>query len=180
MHTSKPKHSSFTINDCIITDKQKIVNEFTKFVVNIGPQIAANIINTCDPLSYVDTFMHSICICNMSEYDVKHITLLFKCTTAGWDNWPACLGKQCIDVYITPLTYIINQSMTEVSFPDMLKQQGSYRYTNLVKINILIIRDPYQFSHFLQSFSFEEGFQYGWSCNTSKETIWIWDQKQRA
>ena len=32
-----------------------------------------NIISTRDPLSYVETFMHSIVIYDMSEYDVKHI-----------------------------------------------------------------------------------------------------------
>ena len=40
--------------------KQKIANEFNKFSVNIGPHLAANIMNTRDPLSYVDTFMQSI------------------------------------------------------------------------------------------------------------------------
>ena len=57
----------------------------------------------------------------MSEYDVKHIILSLKSTAACWDNFPAYLGKQCIDVYITPLTYILNQSMTEGIFPYMLK-----------------------------------------------------------
>ena len=35
--------------------------------------------------------------------------------------YPAYLGKQCIDAYITPLTFILNQSMTEGVFPDILK-----------------------------------------------------------
>ena len=52
---SKPKHYSFSINDCIVTDKQKITNE-------LGQQMAEHI-TTRDPLSYVDTSMHSIVIC---------------------------------------------------------------------------------------------------------------------
>ena len=100
--------------------------------------MTVNIINTRDPLSYVATFIY-----NMSEYDVKHIMLSLKSTSAGCDNFPAYLGKQRIDVYTTPLTYIINQSMSEGIFPYMLKQQGSYRYTNLVKRKILIIIGPY-------------------------------------
>ena len=36
-------------------------------------------------------------------------------------KFPAYLGKQCINAYITPLTYILNQSMTEGVFPDLLK-----------------------------------------------------------
>ena len=120
MNTIKPTHYSFSINDCIVTDKQKIANEFNNFFVNIGPHLAANIINTHDPLSYVNTFLHSIVTHNISEYDVKHIILSLKSAAAGCDNFPAYLGKQCINAYITPLTYILNQSMTGV-FPDLLK-----------------------------------------------------------
>ena len=72
-NTTKPKHYSFSINDCIVTDKQKIANECNNFFVNIGPYLAANIINMRDHLSYVNTFMHSIVIHNISEYNVKHI-----------------------------------------------------------------------------------------------------------
>ena len=75
----------------------------------------------------------------MSEYDVKHNILSLKRNAAGWDNLLAYFGKQCIDVYITPLTFILNQLMTEGVFPDILKQQESYHYTHLVKIKILII-----------------------------------------
>ena len=121
MNTIKPTHYSFSINDCIVTDKQKIANEFNNFFVNIGPHLAANIINTRDPLSYVNTFLHSIVIHNISEYDVKHIILSLKSAAAGCDNFPAYLGKQCINAYLTPLTYILNQSMTEGVFPDLLK-----------------------------------------------------------
>ena len=48
----------------------------------------------------------------MYEYDVKHIIVSLKSNAAGWDNFPAYLGKQCIDVYITLLTFILNLSMT--------------------------------------------------------------------
>ena len=52
---------------------------------------------------------------------VKHIILSLKSAAAGCDNFPAYLGKQCINAYIMPLTYILNQSMTEGVFPDLLK-----------------------------------------------------------
>ena len=41
MNTTKPKHYSFSINDCIVADKQKIANKFNNFFVNIGLQLAA-------------------------------------------------------------------------------------------------------------------------------------------
>ena len=109
MNTTKPKHHSFSINACIVTDKQKIAH------------LAENIINTRDPLSYVNTFIHSIIIHNISEYDVKHIILSLKSAAAGLDNFPAYLGMKCINAYITSLTYILNKSMTEGVFPDLLK-----------------------------------------------------------
>ena len=65
--------------------------------------------------------MQSIVIYYVSEYDLKQIILLLKSSAAGWDNFPAYLGKQCIDVYITPLTFILNQSITEGVFSDILK-----------------------------------------------------------
>ena len=65
--------------------------------------------------------MHSIIIHNISEYDVKHIILSLKSAAAGWDNFPAYLGKKCINAYITSLTYILNQSMTEGVFPNLIK-----------------------------------------------------------
>ena len=100
MNTTIPKHYSVSINDCIVTDKQKIPNVFNNLFVNIGTHLAANIINTRDSLSYVNTFMHSIVIHNILEYDVKHIILSLKSAAAGWDNFPAYLGKQCINAYI--------------------------------------------------------------------------------
>ena len=126
MNTTKQKHYSFSINAYIVTDKQKIANEFNNFFVNIGPHLAANIINTRDPLSYVNTFMHSIIIHNISEYDVKHIILSLKSAAVGWDNFPAYLGKKCINAYITPLTYILNQSMTEGVFSRFFKNSKGH------------------------------------------------------
>ena len=86
MNTSKPTHYCLSINDCMVTDKLKIVNEFNHFFVNIGPQMAENIISTRDSLSYVDTYMHSIVIYDMSEYDGKHIILSLESNDACLDN----------------------------------------------------------------------------------------------
>ena len=66
-------------------------------------------------------FKHSIVIHNISEYDVKHIILSLKSAAAGWDNFPVHLTKQCINAYLTPLTYMLHQSMAESVFPDLLK-----------------------------------------------------------
>ena len=98
--------------------------------------MAANIINKCASLCNVDTFMHSLIIYNMFKYDVKHITFSLNSTAASWCNLPAYLGKQYSHVDIQPYLIIINQSMTDGVFPVTLKQQLSYRYTNLVKTTI--------------------------------------------
>ena len=67
----------------MVTDKQNIASEFNHFFVNILPQMAENIISTRDLLSYVDTFMQSIVMYDMSEYYVKHIILSLKGYAAG-------------------------------------------------------------------------------------------------
>ena len=109
MNTSKPKHYSFSINDCMVTEKQKIANEFNHFFVNIGPQMADIL------LVRVTHYLMLTVLCTLLLYMIclnMMISILF-ChnnisNAAGWVNFPAYLGKQCIDVYITPVTFILN------------------------------------------------------------------------
>ena len=46
------------------------------------------------------------CILSFQYRILKNIAI-----TTTWDNFPAYLGEQCINVYITPLTFILNQSI---------------------------------------------------------------------
>ena len=42
-------------------------------------------------------------------------------SAAGYDEMPASILKQCASVYIEPLTYLINVSLEQGTFPDELK-----------------------------------------------------------
>ena len=44
----------------------------------------------------------------VSENEVKNIIMSFKNSAAESDNFPTFVAKQCVDGYISPLTYIIN------------------------------------------------------------------------
>ena len=48
-----------------------------------------------------------------------NVILLLKNSCAGWDDIPAYVMQSCIDVYIEPLTHIIDKSIKEgVFLPD--------------------------------------------------------------
>ena len=42
-------------------------------------------------------------------------------SSAGYDELPASIMKQCIGCYIEPLTFLINQSISQGVFPAELK-----------------------------------------------------------
>ena len=121
LQSSKPVNASFNINDRIVTNGLMIANEFNNFFINIGPQLASSIQSTINPLLYVNSILNSIVIPVFSEYDVRQTVLSIKNTAAGYDQFSATVGKQCIDSYIIPLTCIINMSFNSGVCPDLLK-----------------------------------------------------------
>ena len=42
-------------------------------------------------------------------------------SSAGYDKMPASILKKCIDEYITLITYLVNLSIRQGSFPNELK-----------------------------------------------------------
>ena len=57
----------------------------------------------------------------LSENEVRTVILDLKNSAAGWDNFPTFVAKKCIDGYLTPLTKIINKSISQGIFPSELK-----------------------------------------------------------
>ena len=53
--------------------------------------------------------------------EVRHLVLWASCKSSDLDPIPTSLVKDCIDILITPITSIINLSLTEGSFPLHLK-----------------------------------------------------------
>ena len=57
----------------------------------------------------------------ISKYEIIEIIKSLKNSSAGYDNIPASIAKQCIQHYIKPLTYLINSSFECGIFPNELK-----------------------------------------------------------
>ena len=56
----------------------------------------------------------------VSEDDVLQIFLSSETKTCDLDPIPISLVKECADVLKTPITHIINYSLKEGSFPELL------------------------------------------------------------
>ena len=69
--------------------------------------------------------VHSIDKCiaipEVNVNEVKTITLTIKNSASGYEEPPASILKQCIDLYIEPFTCLINMSISQGTFPNQLK-----------------------------------------------------------
>ena len=91
----------------------------------------------------MNTVANSIFIPDITTIEVRNVILLLKKNTcAGWDDIPAYVMKMCINVYIEPLTHIIDKSFKEGVFPSELKLAKVvplFRPGDSSKITIIII-----------------------------------------
>ena len=53
--------------------------------------------------------------------EVRRLVLRAPCKSSDLDPTPTCLVKDCIDILITPIAFMINLSLTEGSFPSHFK-----------------------------------------------------------
>ena len=112
---------TLVINDEVISDNLKIANAFNDYFVSIGAELSKNITSTIDPLSFVTPIQNSMFMPELSEHEVKTVILDLNNSAAGWDNFPTFVAKKCVDGYLTPLTKIINKSISQGIFPSELK-----------------------------------------------------------
>ena len=57
----------------------------------------------------------------VQEKEVEAIIKSLKVSSAGWDNVSACVVKKTYELVITPLSYVMNLSITKGIFPNELK-----------------------------------------------------------
>ena len=119
--SKKTQNMSYIVNNKHITDSYDISNAFNNFFASIGSELAGNITSSINPLSYLKSVQNSMFMPKVSENEVKNIIMSFKNSAAGWDNFPTFVAKQCVDSYISPLTYIINRAISQGIFPSELK-----------------------------------------------------------
>ena len=115
----------FVINGSPITDKTTIANEFNKYFVNIGPNLASNIDSPIDK-SFTDYLktpnINSFHFKLVTENDIKDIIKKLKDkSSSGHDKLSNKLLKLIKDDITKPLTCIINQTLKSGIFPEKLK-----------------------------------------------------------
>ena len=112
---------SYIINGVSTDDPQTICNGFNNYFVSIAPTLANNIKGSDNPMNYVSVSPHSIFIPYITENEVNNVIISLKTGSAGWDEIPTTIFKPCAELYIKPLTYLINESIAQGVFPDELK-----------------------------------------------------------
>ena len=108
------------------TNSETIVNRLAQHFSSIGKIYAQKIPpSTCG----VETYLQEIKICDKSMY-LKPVTELdlrsiIEClpnkTSSGWDSLSNILIKKLIDIIIQPLCIVVNQSIQEGIFPEIMK-----------------------------------------------------------
>ena len=53
--------------------------------------------------------------------DIINVLSSLNNSSAGYDEMPASILKKCIDEYITSITYLVNLSISQGTFPNELK-----------------------------------------------------------
>ena len=111
----------FVIDKSIVADKTKIANGFNDYFVNVGSTLSSKIHCNVKPLSYVEANPNSMVIPNLTVGDIINAISSLNNSSAGYDEMPASILKKCIDEYITPITYLVNLSIRQGTFPNELK-----------------------------------------------------------
>ena len=110
-------HIDFLINGQYISDSKTIANSFNNYFINIGSPLASSIKSENDPLLYFQTNKKSIYIPEIDKSEIESIFSSVNNSSAGYDELPASIMKQCIGSYIDPLMLVINQSIAKGVFP---------------------------------------------------------------
>ena len=111
----------FIIDKSIVSDKTKIANGFNDYFVNVGSSLSSNIHCNVNPLSYVEANPNSMVTPSLTVGDIINVISSLNNSSAGYDEMPASILKKCIDEYITPITYLVNLSIRQGTFPNELK-----------------------------------------------------------
>ena len=127
----KKKSNSTLTNEMIIdgvntSSKRIISNSFAKYYGEIGIQLSEKL-SKSQPGVNVNNFKEKACdktfhFFPVSNDDVKkHIMKLKPKTSSGCDGISNVMLKETYEFYITPLTYLINKSLSDAEYPDNYK-----------------------------------------------------------
>ena len=83
---------------------------------NIGPELAKDLSIVDNPLNYVTLSQNSIFVLHITENEVKNVISGLKNS-----DIPPFILKINVDSYVSPLTHLINKSISDGVFPNSLK-----------------------------------------------------------
>ena len=123
---NKKKTSSKTeyinLNGNKITDKSKIANTFNNYFVNIGPNLAKDIISNGNPEKFLpEPNPNTIFLHPVVNDEVQKIINDLKSSSPGWDKISGKVIKATYQSFIQPLTHVINLSFSQGVFPTEMK-----------------------------------------------------------
>ena len=111
----------YIVNGSKTKDPILISNAFNNYFIDIGATLASKIKSNISPMTYLTQSPNSIYIPEIAIMEVENIIKKLKHSSPGWDDLPVSIFKEQVQLYIRPLTYIINESIRNGIFPDELK-----------------------------------------------------------
>ena len=109
---------------CIVIIIVLIAEEFNKFFVNVGPNLANQIQpSENSPLDFIKgNYCNSMFLLPSTPEEISDIIINLKnSSSSGVDNIPIKLIKLCKSEFSSVLAHINNHSLQEGVFPDQLK-----------------------------------------------------------
>ena len=114
-------HIEYIVNGHSTQNPITIANAFNDYFIEIGPKLASEILPLADPMAYLTHIQNSILVPHITESEVCNVIRLLKNSSSGWDELQPKIYKPHMELYIKPLTNLINLSIKQGIFPDELK-----------------------------------------------------------
>ena len=120
---SSPSSTRFNINNQSINDPSIIAEQFNKFFVNVGPNLAQQLPHmTESPTSYIKHHNPlTMYIQPVSQNEIVSIIHTLKNSSAGYDGIQAKIVKMSFTLYLPILEHLFNAALLQGVFPDALK-----------------------------------------------------------
>ena len=154
MNKTRDCSSKFLLNGESITDKLKIANGFNSYFVNVGHNLANNMPDTTiSPLNNMnERNAFTFYINPTTETEIISLILL-KDGSSGYDSISATAVQNTATAFITPLTHIMNLSLSSGIFPQELKIARVIPFSNQeVTLCFSVIIGPSHYYHSFQKY----------------------------
>ena len=89
----------------MFSDRKTIANTFNNYFINVGSSLASSIQSEIDPLLYFQPNNKSIYVPKIDIFEIESIISSMNNSSAGYDEQPASIMKQCIGCYIETINF---------------------------------------------------------------------------